>query len=74
MDQFVFQLQGIPYGTYELNTDLNTIDYEFSWYLNGNLIAGSGASLIVNQPGTYVVKVKIVIQIVKDKQRLLSSQ
>ncbi|WMW76937.1 T9SS type B sorting domain-containing protein [Flavobacterium sp. 20NA77.7] len=53
-------ISGIPFGTYELNTGLNTIDYQFSWFLNGNLIVGSDASLVVTQPGTYLVKVKNV--------------
>ena len=47
---------GIPFTTYLLDTGLNNIDYQFSWFLNGNLIVGSTSSIIATQPGTYLVK------------------
>jgi len=43
-------------ATHTLQTGLNPADYSFSWKRNGTVLAGeTGNSLVITQPGTYVV-------------------
>jgi gliding motility-associated-like protein len=43
-------------ATHTLQTGLNPADYSFSWKRNGTVLAGeTGNSLVITQPGTYIV-------------------
>jgi gliding motility-associated-like protein len=47
---------GVPFQSYELNSGLNDVDYDFVWTFNGNSIAGANnATYTATEVGTYTV-------------------
>lgn len=47
---------GVPFQSYELDSGLNDVDYDFVWTFEGNTIPGAtSATYTATQVGTYTV-------------------